>query len=123
MKTGKKDQQREKAQKMLPLSEATYLILLSLNEPNHGYGIMTAVATYAEGAVKLGPGTLYGALSTLLKQGLIERAGDSAAENDRRKLYQLTPLGRQTVELECQRLETMAGIGREILQLSKRTAR
>jgi DNA-binding PadR family transcriptional regulator len=111
----------EQGQRMLPLSEATYLILLALTEPNHGYGIMQTVAAYGDNAVKLGPGTLYGALNNLLTQGLIERAGDSDAGKDRRKLYALTPLGRNAVELECDRLEAMAQIGRGILKQTKGT--
>ncbi len=113
----------EKAQSILPLSEATYLILLSLTEPKHGYGIMQTVAGTNGSGVKLGPGTLYGALTNLLKQGLIERAGesDSAQDNDRRKLYALTLLGRTTVEMEFKRLESMVRIGQEILKRSRGT--
>lgn len=112
----------EKALQLLPLSEATYLILLALNEPKHGYGIMQTVAAAGGSGVKLGPGTLYGALTNLLKQGLIERAGETAGqENDRRKLYELTPLGRAVVERECDRLESMVRIGRQILKQTRGT--
>jgi len=117
MRTG--NQQIARAQSLLPLSEATYLILLALTEPMHGYGIMQTVSANSENAVKLGPGTLYGALNNLLHQGLIERAGDSDAGNERRKLYALTPLGRATVRLECDRLEAMAQIGRRMLKLEE----
>jgi DNA-binding PadR family transcriptional regulator len=109
----------ERARKLLPLSEATYLILLALTESMHGYGIMQTVAGFGNNAVKLGPGTLYGALNNLLGQGLIERAGDSDSGQDRRKLYALTDLGRITVQMECERLESMAGIGRGILGQTK----
>ena len=106
---------REQASAMLPLTEATYLILLALTEPKHGYGIMQTVAS---GGVKIGPGTLYGALTHLLGQGLIERIGESDPQ-DRRKLYALTPRGRAVVELECERLESMGRIGRQILKDTK----
>lgn len=102
----------EKARRALPLTEATYYVLVSLVEPRHGYGIMQNVAALTAGAVRIGPGTLYGALTNLLKQGLIERAGDEEAEGERRKVYGLTALGRSIVLLECERLETMARIGR-----------
>ncbi len=105
---------------MLPLSEATYLILLALTEPKHGYGIMQTVAAADGSGVKLGPGTLYGALTNLLKQGLIERAGESESD-DRRKLYALTRLGRAVVEMECERLESMVRIGRQILRQTRGT--
>jgi len=108
---------REQASAMLPLTEATYLILLSLTEPKHGYGIMQTVAAASSG-VKIGPGTLYGALTHLLGQGLIERIGETAPQ-DRRKLYALTLRGRAVVELECERLESMGRIGRQILKQTK----
>jgi len=111
--------QREQTRKLLPLSEATYLILLALTEPQHGYGIMQTLAEATEGATRLGPGTLYGALNNLLKQGLIVRAGEGEADNERRKLYALTPLGRATVELEHERLQSMVSIGRRILGRAK----
>jgi DNA-binding PadR family transcriptional regulator len=104
----------ERARKLIPLSEATYLILVALHEPSHGYGIMQTIASADEYAPKLGPGTMYGALNNLLKQGLIERAGDKSG-SERRKLYALTRLGSATVQLECQRLETMARIGQQVL--------
>ena len=55
----------------LPLSEAFYCILLALAEPLHGYGIMQKVEAGSEGAVRIGPGTLYGALTALEKEKLI----------------------------------------------------
>jgi len=102
----------DKARRTLPLTEATYYVLVSLVEPRHGYGIMQNVAALTGGQVRIGPGTLYGALTNLLKQGLIKRSGDEEAEDERRKTYGLTPLGRSIVLLECKRLETMAQIGR-----------
>jgi len=111
--------QLEQTRKMLPLSEAIYLILLALTEPQHGYGIMQTLAEGTEGAVRLGPGTHYGALNNLLKQGLIERAGVGEADHERRKLYALTPLGRATAELEHERLQSMDSIGRRIFVKAK----
>ena len=108
MKTG--------AQQYLPLTEATYLILTALAEPRHGYGIMQAVSELDGESNKIGPGTMYGALAKLLDQGLIERAGDSQSGGERRKMYALTPLGRKVVELECGRMETMARLGRRLLE-------
>ena len=87
--------------KFLPLTEATYYILISLHEPLHGYGIMQNVEQISNGEVKLGPGTLYGAIGKLEKQGLIkkvENANDQPSE--RRKYYKLTDLGQKVVILE-----------------------
>jgi DNA-binding PadR family transcriptional regulator len=107
-----------KIKKILPLTESTFYILISLVRPRHGYGIMQNVAGISADEVKLGPGTLYGALNTLLKQGLIERLGDLEGEEggERRKIYGLTPLGRRAVEIECRRLETLAGHARAAMK-------
>jgi DNA-binding PadR family transcriptional regulator len=98
-----------------PLTEATFLILLSLATPKHGYGIMQDVAAWSGEKNKLGPGTLYGVLTKLLDQRLIRRATDSKDEDERRKSYVLTPAGRQLLEQECARLEWVASLGRRVL--------
>jgi DNA-binding PadR family transcriptional regulator len=108
--------QMQQAKAFLPLTEATYLILVSLAEPRHGYGIMQAVAVASDNGNKLGPGTLYGALNKLLEQNLIVRAGECETGGERRKMYALTPLGRTVVELESDRLESLARMGRRILE-------
>lgn len=103
-----------KLRKILPLTETTFYILISLIQPRHGYGIMQKVARISGDEVKIGPGTLYGALNTLLKQGLIERLGELEGEEggERRKIYGLTAFGRRAVDAECRRLETLAGHAR-----------
>jgi DNA-binding PadR family transcriptional regulator len=92
----------------LPLSEATYLILASLTDPRHGYGIMQDVESVSAGRVRLGPGTLYGALTNLSSQKLIQRVGEIGAGGDRRKIYALTPLGEQVLVLEGERLAALS---------------
>jgi len=103
----------DKARRCLPLTEATFYILVSLVEPRHGYGIMQNVADLSGNHVKLGPGTLYGALTNLVKQGMIARAGEQELEGERRKIYALTKLGIAVVRLEGERLGALARIGRE----------
>lgn len=93
--------------KYLPLTESTYYILLSLVQPLHGYGVMQQVETSSQGTVKLGPGTLYGAFSTLEKEGLIVMVH----EEDRRKSYTLTPKGRTVLSEQVRRLEIMTHNG------------
>lgn len=106
-----------KARKFLPLSEATYLILASLTEPRHGYGIMQDVEAISGGRVRVGPGTLYGALTNLLQQKLIQRSGETGEGHDRRKVYALTPLGERVLVLEGERL---ASLSRLAVDVSKR---
>jgi DNA-binding PadR family transcriptional regulator len=105
----------KKAPAFLPLTEATYAILVSLASPCHGYGIMQGVAQASNGGIRIGPGTLYGALTKLLEQGLIRRAGEGGSGDERRKLYVLTDLGRRVVDLESERLERLFHLGRNIL--------
>lgn len=104
----------KKAKSLLPLTEATYSIMISLVEARHGYAIMQNISRLIPD-MKIGPGTLYGALSNLLKQGLILRVQDSATEGGRRKSYQLTALGLVVVRLECQRLGHLTRLGKQAL--------
>jgi DNA-binding PadR family transcriptional regulator len=93
--------------KYLPLTEATYYIMLSLIEPLHGYGVMQKVEDISQGTVKVGPGTLYGVFSTLEKEGLIVKV----KEEERRKCYSLTPKGKQVLLSQIERLEIMSEKG------------
>jgi len=93
--------------KYLPLTEATYYILLALDEPLHGYGVMQKVEAISQGAVRLGPGTLYGAFQSLEKEGLIRMI----REEERRKCYQLTGKGRQVLAAQVGRLQVMLANG------------
>lgn len=99
----------------LPLSEASYYLLLALDAPAHGYAVMQQVEAASGGQVRIGPGTLYGAFATLEKQGLIEKAG----EEERRKYYRMTALGRAVVAAQLARLETMVAHGRTVLAQNK----
>lgn len=85
--------------KYLPLSETTTYILLALAEPLHGYAVMQKVEQISQGTVKLGPGTLYGAFTTLESEGVIAKVG----ETDRRKTYALTAKGQQVLKEHIRR--------------------
>lgn len=87
----------------LPLSEATFYILLALAETRHGYAVMQWVEQVSGGVVMIGPGTLYGAFSTLEKEKLIAMV----SEKERRKCYALTAKGRQVLRAQIGRLEGM----------------
>ena len=99
-------------EKFLPLSETTFYVLLALDEPLHGYAVMQKVDAMSRGAVTIGPGTLYGAFATLEKQALIAKLG----EQERRKIYGLTELGRAVLVAQLGRLELMLSSGRDFLQ-------
>jgi DNA-binding PadR family transcriptional regulator len=102
---------REDPLKYLPLSESTYFILLSLVEPLHGYGVMQKVENLSQGAVKIGPGTLYGAFSTLESEKLIVKV----SEVERRKNFTLTDKGRKVLLAQIQRYEMLTNSGLEVI--------
>ncbi|WP_046175830.1 PadR family transcriptional regulator [Domibacillus indicus] len=104
----------KKPEDFLPLSQATYYILLALQKCRHGYAIMQDVEKISKGNVALGPGTLYGALSKLQKQGVIEQA--EADEEDRRKYYILTSLGEEIVKQEYNRLLSLVMHTQELME-------
>jgi DNA-binding PadR family transcriptional regulator len=97
--------------KYLPLTESTYYTLLALIEPRHGYSVMQKVEEISKGSVQIGPGTLYGAFSKLLKEGLILKV----KEDNRRKTYTLTPKGKEVLRHQIRRLEIMAKEGSKII--------
>ena len=97
----------ENVDKYLPLSEATYYIMLTLAETLHGYGVMQKVAEISNGEVKIGPGTLYGAFINLEKEGLITKVG----EEERRKSYALTQKGKMVLLRQIERLVIMSRNG------------
>lgn len=94
-----------------PLTETVYYTLLALHVPMHGYGIMQRVQEMSGGRVSIGPGTLYGALATLVEKGLIEPTGD---EGERKKEYVVTSTGRRVVCAEIDRLDELVRAGRGI---------
>ena len=96
-----------------PLTEAFFYILLSLQTPLHGYGIMQNVAKISNGRIKLAAGTLYGALSNLVERKLII---ELAQVNDTRKrAYVITTEGRRVLNNELNRLREMVKTGDMVL--------
>ncbi len=97
-------------QDFLPLREPTFFILLSLaNGRKHGYAILKEVESLSNGKIVLSNGTLYGALTRLMDQGLIERLPDdeTPAPGLPRKAYRLSQSGLSVLNAEISRLENM----------------
>jgi DNA-binding PadR family transcriptional regulator len=93
-------------QQQLPLTEATFFILLSLSSgKKHGYAIMKDVEQLSDERICLGTGTLYGALGRLLDQGWIERIEEEHETRRPRKAYVLSELGRRILMAETLRLQ------------------
>ncbi len=97
----------------LPLREPTFFILLSLSpSPKHGYAILKEVEAWSEGRVRLGTGTLYGAIKRLLDDGWIRRVDDplSNSTKRKRKAYTLTEQGRRVLNAEIERLRKLVNV-------------
>ncbi len=95
----------------LPLTETTYYILLALLEPAHGYHIMQKVEEMSDGDVKIAAGTMYGAIENLLKLKWICSVPSS---DKRRKVYQVTAMGQEIIELETQRIRKLHHIAQTL---------
>ncbi len=98
-----------------PMSESYFYILLCLSKgPNHGYGIMQMTERLSQGEVKIGSGTMYGATSNMMKKDWITEVMSEEPGFERRRLYQLTPEGREALDTEIERLRRMlAGVEME----------
>jgi DNA-binding PadR family transcriptional regulator len=109
----------------LPLSAQVFHLLLALAEgPRHGYGIIQDVEQETGGAVRLGPGTLYGALKRLVEAGWVEetdRRPDPALDDERRRYYRLTPAGRRILGADATRLANAVTRARRAGLLRPRT--
>ena len=84
----------------VPMTETGFYILLCLREPNHGYGIVQKVKGITEGDIVLAPGTMYGSLTKMEKDGLIQ----FVREEEKRKIYSITDLGTEVLNLEMKRI-------------------
>jgi DNA-binding PadR family transcriptional regulator len=95
----------------LPLTPAVFHILVALGDGEaHGYGIMQDVLARTDGSVRLSAGTLYGAVSRLLDDGLIEESEerpDPEMDDTRRRYYRLTDLGSRVLIAETKRLSEL----------------
>ena len=94
----------------VPMTETGFYILLCLRTPNHGYWIVQKVKELTENEVVLGPGTMYGSLSKMERDGVIE----FVREEDKRKIYQITDLGKEVLELELRRINRLYHNAQEV---------
>lgn len=117
------DDERRDPAALLPLTPAVFHILLALADgEKHGYAIMQEVSARTEGAMRMGPGTLYGSIQRMLKDGLVVEAqarpeptpADSGRQTgpleERRRYYRLTGFGRQVVQAEARRLDQLVRV-------------
>lgn len=102
-----------RVERFLPLTPAAFAILLALaGGEKHGYAIMREITRVSAGALRVGPGTLYRSIKHLLATGMIDESGDRpdpALDDERRRYYRLTALGRQVAQAEAARLARLVG--------------
>lgn len=89
-----------------PLTEAIFYILLAVRTPNHGYGIIQDVMEMTDKRVTLGPGTLYGAINSMLTKGWI-RLYSEDKESRKKKEYLITNTGKEIFQNEIKRLNEL----------------
>ena len=108
----------------LPLSEVAFEIILALaGGERHGYAIMSDVAERTNGRVKLHPGTLYRALNRMLTGGLVEEIDERPVpelDDERRRYYKLTPLGRRVASAAAVRMADQVAAARSKRLVSSR---
>jgi DNA-binding PadR family transcriptional regulator len=95
----------------MPMTETAFYILFCLQKPNHGYGIVQIVERMTNGAIRLAPGTMYGSLSKMEKDGVIR----FIKEEDKRKIYEITELGLEILNIEINRIKNLYKITQEEL--------
>jgi len=107
---------RPPAEKLIPLSPVVFDVLLALSDDErHGYAIMRDVAARSAGATRLLPGSLYRALARLVEDGLVEESDERPLpdlDDERRRYYRLTALGRKVVAAEARRLAAVVRTAR-----------
>ena len=103
-----------------PFQEPTYLILVALADgERYGYGIIQEIEALSKGAVRLGPGTLYGALDRLGGEGLVEATRTEVVDGRHRRYYRLTELGLDAVQAEAgRRLAMDSAVSRRLRRLT-----
>lgn len=93
----------------VPMTETAFYILLCLQKPNHGYGVVQTVEKLTDGAIRLAPGTMYGSLAKMEKDGLIR----FLREEEKRRIYQITDLGSEVLQIERKRIERLFHVVQE----------
>ena len=95
----------------VPKTETGFYILFCLQKPNYGYGIVQMVEKLTSGEIRLAPGTMYGSLSKMEKDGLIR----FVAEEEKRKIYVITELGMEVLQLELKRIRRLYRTSQEVI--------
>jgi DNA-binding PadR family transcriptional regulator len=107
--------------RLLPLSLPIFHMLLELTEgERHGYALKRSILSRTQGKLNLGSGALYGSINRMLEEGLIEESGerpDPHLDDERRRYYRITTLGRRAIQAEAVRLRDLVRLAESRVQL------
>jgi len=108
---------RSEIEALLPLSPTVFHMLLALGDgERHGYALKREILRRTGGKVNLGSGVLYGSINKMLEQGLIEESEerpDPHLDDERRRYYRITPLGRRVAQAEAVRLRELVRLAED----------
>ena len=111
--------ENDSARSLLPLPLAVFHMLLALSDgERHGYALKREILRSTDGKMSLGSGALYGSISRMLDQGLIEESEerpDRHLDDERRRYYRITPLGRRVAQAEAVRLQQLVRLAEDSL--------
>jgi DNA-binding PadR family transcriptional regulator len=106
---------------LLPLPLPIFHMLLALTEgERHGYALKREILRRTGGKLNLASGALYGSINKMLEQGLVEESEerpDSHLDDERRRYYRITPLGRRVAQAEAVRLQQLVRLAADSLGL------
>ena len=98
----------DNVRRLIPLTPAVFYVMLALSSgPKHGYAIMQETGTLSERGFQMGPATLYSTIQRLVELDLINETTDDSNEDSRRRYYDLTGTGRQLLEAEVKRMNSV----------------
>ncbi len=102
---------------ILPLKPTDFLVLMMLaDNERHGYGIVQDIAEHTRGKIRLVPGNLYSVLRRLMNLRVIDETPHRPApdlDDERRRYYRITSLGRRVVAAEAERLQVLVQVARD----------
>ena len=108
---------------LLPVPTPTLYILVALRGgERHGYGVMQQIDALSDGTVRIGPGTIYGAIKRLLADGIVTEVEGAVGDDPRRRYYRLTALGERLCDAELARLSTLVRRAGKLGRLKLREA-
>lgn len=115
---------RPDPQSFLPLTHLMYHLLLALaDEPAHAYALVHAIRTRSDGRIDPGTGSFYSMIRQAVDDGLVRETAREGATDGRRRVYDITPLGRSVFHAEVRRLEQQLAATRRTLSAAERRGR